>query len=188
MVALDMFKHDLGEGAELRILEPRHAKEFFEFVCNNISYLSQFLPWGETITNVQQAEEFVSRSLIRYQEDGLPWIGIWQNNKMAGGILFFPVDRRVNATEIGYWLGQEFSGRGLMLKAIQAVLPFVFDVGGINRIALHADVANTKSRALAERLGFQFEGIERQSWILREKYTDNALYALLRDDWKNKKP
>ena len=84
-----MFKHDLGEGAELRILELRHAAEFLEFVEENREHLAERLPWASMVTTLETAGNFLKRGVTRYAEDGLPWVGIWQDGRMAGGILFF---------------------------------------------------------------------------------------------------
>jgi ribosomal-protein-serine acetyltransferase len=179
-----MFKHDLGDNAELRILEMRHAPEFLEFIEANREHLSVWLGWGESIKTLEDAQNFIKRGLTRYAEDGLPWIGIWQGNVMVGGVLFFPLDRSIKGTEVGYWLGQAATGRGLMTRAVRAVLGFVFDDLKLNRVGLHADVRNTPSRVLAERLGFRLEGIERQSWLLHGQLTDNAAYSMLAEEWK----
>ena len=178
-----LLKHDLGNGADLRLLERRHAPEFLEFIESNRAFLGEWLGWGESIKTLEDAERFIGRGITRYAEDGLPWLGLWLDGRMAGGVLFFPLDRFVNATEIGYWLGEGFTGRGLMTRAVRAALGLVFDDLRINRLVLHADVNNTPSRAVAERLGFVLEGIERQSWSLHGKYTDNALYSMLREEW-----
>ena len=37
-----MFASDLGDGAELRILEARHAEEFLAFIAANRAYLDEF--------------------------------------------------------------------------------------------------------------------------------------------------
>jgi RimJ/RimL family protein N-acetyltransferase len=103
---------------------------------------------------------------------------------MVGGVLFFPLDRMVNSTEIGYWLGANVTGRGLMSKALNVMLEFVFEELKLNRLILHTDVRNQASRAVAERLGFKLEGIERQSWVVHGDYTDNALYAMLAEEWR----
>jgi ribosomal-protein-serine acetyltransferase len=179
-----MFKHDLGDGAELRILERRHAMEFLAFIEANRAHLGQWLGWGESIQTIDDATRFIGRGVTRYAEDGLPWVGLWVHGQMVGGVLFFPLDRQVNSTEIGYWLGQNATGRGLMTRAVRALMRLVFDGLGINRLVLHADVRNTPSRAVAERLGFKLEGIERQSWLLHGQYTDNALYAMLAEEWR----
>ena len=184
MVWCGMFKHDLGDGAQLRMLELRHAQTFLDFISVNRAHLGEFLGWGETIKTLEDAERFIKRGITRYAEDALPWIGILLEGNMVGGLLFFPLDRRVNATEIGYWLGTNATGRGLMSKALNAMLEFVFEELKLNRLVLHADVRNQTSRAVAERLGFKLEGIERQSWLLHGEYTDNAGYAMLAEDWR----
>lgn len=178
-----MFRHDLGDGAELRILEPRHAAEFLDYLEPNRAYLGQWLGWATTITTLEAAQAFLQRSLTRFAEDALPWVGIWQDNQMAGGILWFPIERPIRATEIGYWLGEAYTGRGLMTRAIRAMLTYAFDDLHLNRVMLRADVNNRRSRAVAERLGFTFEGIERDGWVYHEAYIDMARYAMLARDW-----
>jgi ribosomal-protein-serine acetyltransferase len=111
-----MFIYDLGEGAELRILEARHAEAFLDLVATNRTYLGEYLGWALTMQTVEDAQNFIKRGLTRFAEDGLPWAGIWQNGKMVGGLLFFPLDRLSRATEIGYWLAQNAVGRGLMTR------------------------------------------------------------------------
>lgn len=103
---------------------------------------------------------------------------------MVGGILFFPVDKTAKSTMIGYWLGGDVGGRGIMSKAVRAMVGFVFDDLGLNRLELQAHVDNLKSRALAERLGFQFEGVLRQVWTLHGELVDHAAYAMLKSDWE----
>ena len=84
-----MFKHDLGDGAELRILEARHAAEFLQFVDENRAFLGRWLRWGEEITTVAEAETFLRRGVKTYVDDGLPWVGIWLGVPaiVGGGVL-----------------------------------------------------------------------------------------------------
>ena len=179
-----MFKFDLGDGADLRFLELRHAPEFLAFVAANRDHLGHWLEWGKTIQTLEQAQNFIKRGITRYSEDGLPWVGVWLEGRMVGGILFFPVDKTARSTMIGYWLGGDVGGRGIMSKAVRAMLGFVFDDLGLNRLELQAHVDNLKSRALAERLGFQFEGVLRQVWTLHGELVDHAAYAMLKSDWE----
>lgn len=181
-----MFKYDLGDGAELRILELRHANEFLEFVTENRSHLAEWLVWANQITTPETAQNFINRGIRRFAEDGLPWVGIWLHGRMAGGILFFPMERRIRATDIGYWLGQGATGRGLMTRSIRAMLDFLFDDLQLNRVGLKAEVNNRPSRAVAERLGFTFEGIQRQGWINGDKFVDMAMYSMLAAEWQNR--
>lgn len=184
-----MFKYDLGDGADLRILEMRHAPIFLDFTAANRAYLGEWLGWANNIHSVEDAQNFIKRGMTRFAEDGLPSVGIWQDDQMVGGLLFFPIEKRILATEIGFWLGQEAAGHGLMTRSVRAMLGYVFDDIQLNRMSLKADVNNTRSRAVAERLGFTFEGIQRQAWINPDgdRFVDMATYAMLASDWQAQK-
>jgi ribosomal-protein-serine acetyltransferase len=179
-----MFRWDLGDGIDMRMLEMRHAEEFLAFVAANRDHLGRWLSWGYTVKTVDDAREFIGRGIARYAEDGLPWVGIWESGQMAGGLLFFPLERLPRATEIGYWLGEGASGHGLMSRAARAILSLAFDELGLNRVALQVEVDNVRSCALAERLGFHLEGIRRQSGVNGDRLVDMAGYAMLADEWR----
>ena len=53
----------------------------------------------------------------------------------------------------------------------------------INRIQIKAATENLKSRAIPERLGFTFEGIERDAELHTRGFVDLAIYGLLKNDW-----
>lgn len=178
-----MFKHDLGDGAELRILEARHAAEFLQYVEQNREFLGRWLRWGDEITTVEEAEAFLRRGVTRYAEDGLPWVGIWCDGEMVGGVLFFPVESRILGTEVGYWLGERVAGRGLATRAVSAMLDYAFEALGLHRVALQAEVGNEKSIAVARRLGFTEEGIRRAAGVNQGRYVDMMAFSLLAEEW-----
>lgn len=178
-----MFNHNLGEGATLELFQKHHAAALLEFIETNRDYLGEYLGWTLNMQTVEDTGNFIQRGLDRFAQDGLPWVAIYQNGEMAGGILFFPVDARTRSTEIGYWLGEKVVGRGLMSRAIPPMLDYAFDTIGLNRIGLIANVANTRSRAVAARLGFSFEGIKRDGWVDHGEYVDVAVHSMLARDW-----
>jgi ribosomal-protein-serine acetyltransferase len=102
---------------------------------------------------------------------------------MVGGVLFFPVEPRTLATEVGYWLGEDATGRGLVTRAVSAMLEYAFETLGLHRIALHAEVSNEKSKAVARRLGFTEEGIRRAASVNQGRYVDLAAFSLLAEEW-----
>lgn len=178
-----MFKHELGDGAELRILETRHAGEFLRFVDENRSFLGRWLRWGTEITTLEEAEAFLRQGVNRYVEDGLPWAGIWLEGKMVGGVLFFPVEKRIMATEVGYWLGEGATGRGLVTRAVSAMLDYAFGPLGLHRVVLQAEVSNEKSLAVARRLGFREEGVRRAGGVNQGRYVDMMAFSILAEEW-----
>lgn len=83
-----MFTYDLGDGASLQILEMRHAPEFLEFIDENRAYLAEWLSWDTTMQTLEDAQNFIKRGLSRFCDDGIPWVGIWLDGHMVGGIHF----------------------------------------------------------------------------------------------------
>ena len=86
-------------------------------------------------------------------------------------------------TEIGYWLSFDFQHKGIVTKCSKALIVYAFDELKMNRIQLKAGVGNIKSRAVAERLGFELEGIERDGELHSRGYIDLAVYSLLKKDF-----
>lgn len=85
--------------------------------------------------------------------------------------------------ELGYILEREHWGRGLMREAAKLLLDQLFSKTRAVRVYAPILADNKQSRRFAEKLGLQLEGVLRST---RERYgqrKDEAIYALLRDEW-----
>ena len=102
---------------------------------------------------------------------------------MAGQIGYNFFDRENHRTEIGYWLGASFQGKGLITMASTALINNAFDRLDIQRIEIKCCTENLKSRKIPEKLGFKLEGIARNAEWLRDRFCDLAVYAMLADEW-----
>ena len=105
-----------------------------------------------------------------------------------------PADRRVlgmvgvrldgdGSGEVGFWLGAEARGRGLMSRAVGLVASHALEPDGLGlaRVLWYAHVGNWASRRVAWRLGFRFEGTVRSHLVQRGERRD-AWVATLRPD------
>lgn len=82
--------------------------------------------------------------------------------------------------EIGYGLRSAWRGRGLATRSVRLVADWAFTRAGIARLELGAAVANTASRRVAVRAGFQFEGVARMRLPTSDGgRTDEARFGLL---------
>jgi hypothetical protein len=63
------------------------------------------------------------------------------------------------------------------------MLSEAFDVLQYRRVEWKCDALNARSRAAALRLGFSFEGIFRQHYIIKGRNRDTAWFAMLDRDW-----
>lgn len=160
---------------ELRVLEPDHAETMLALILNNREHLDSWLRWSGRI----HTKEDVLNLINRYAAiDGFH-AGLWYQSQFAGGIACHSINRESNKAEIGYWLGAAYTGKGLVTQSCRAVIKHLFEQEKMHRIEIQCMTDNVSSRAVAERLGFTFEGIKRESEWITSAYRDHALYSLL---------
>ncbi|MHB0935979.1 MAG: GNAT family N-acetyltransferase [Armatimonadota bacterium] len=176
-----MFSYPLAPDAELRLLEPRHAEEQYALIDGNREHLGRWLNWVDQTLTIEDTRQFVRRSLERCANVGDFDAGIWQGDTLAGVIGLFNVN---HAPEIGYWLGEEFQGKGLMTIACRAVVQHAFSTLQLHRVQIGCASTNLQSAAVAKRLGFQYEGTLRQLGWTSDGMVGQDIYGLLREEWK----
>lgn len=100
------------------------------------------------------------------------------NGEAAGGIGVHPQNDvyRLSA-ELGYWLGRDHWGKGIMSEAVAAVTDWAFDALGVVRVFASALETNPASARVLEKAGFVFEGTLRRSVIKEGRIMDSLLYA-----------
>lgn len=178
-----MLSYKLTDEAELRLLMPHHAAAHAALVQKNLHRLQRWLPFVTPDFDEARARELINRYLKRLAEDEAMLLGIFYQNEFAGWIAFREWIRRNQTTEIGYWIGEEFEGKGLITKAVQAMIRYAFTELGMNRVEILMEVENVRSAAVPERLGFTMEGVKRQGFWVHGQPRDVYVYALLKDEW-----
>jgi len=84
--------------------------------------------------------------------------------------------------EIGFWLGEEFWGKGIATKAIQLITQFGFEEQGLERIQAAVFDFNIASMKALEKNGYIKEGIFRNSVIKNNQICDEHKYAKLKNE------
>jgi len=102
---------------------------------------------------------------------------------LAGLISFKYTDRANHKTELGYWLAQDQQGKGLVTRSCKALINLAFERMGMHRVQIKISVDNHRSKGIPKRLGFKFEGIERDGEFLNGHYTDLEVYSILKNEW-----
>ena len=103
---------------------------------------------------------------------------------LVGGITISNVRRRAaQFGTLGYWMGEEFAGRGLMSEAVGVLLPFFFDTLGLHRLQAAFLPHNAASRRVLEKNGFREEGYAENYLQIDGKWADHVLFALTRERW-----
>jgi ribosomal-protein-alanine N-acetyltransferase len=84
--------------------------------------------------------------------------------------------------ELGYWITVPQWGKGYCTEAGRALLAFAFDELGLHRVEARHFVRNPASGRVMQKLGMQFEGIQRGAMKRWDAYEDVAMYGILNDD------
>jgi len=121
---------------------------------------------------------------ITAEPRGLGGGSLWQGAELVGGVGLF-ADTFGIAAEIGYWIRASHEGRGHITRACRALIDIGFDEFGLHRIEIRAGLENIRSRAVPERLGFTYEGIEREGSRGSRGFYDLAVYGLLDREWRD---
>jgi ribosomal-protein-serine acetyltransferase len=179
-----MFFFKIDEKTELRLLELRHAEELFTLTEQNRLHLREWLPWVDSSASYEDAIRFLKSALEQYAQNLGFQAGIWYQRKLVGVIGFHRIEWGNRRTSIGYWLSQNYQGKGLVTKACAALIEYAFSDLRLNRIEIRCATGNQKSCAIPERLGFTKEGVIRQAEWLYDHYVDHNVFGLLASEWK----
>lgn len=172
---------DLGDGAILRRLTLDDLEELWAVVEHERERLGRWTPWLALTQTIEQERTWLGS--VSANRRSLEGCGVFVDGRYVGGVGLMP-DPYGIAAEIGYWIDSEHEGRGLVTRAVGALIDIGFGEMGVNRIVIRSGVENLRSRAIPERLGFVFEGVERGGGRGTDGYHDLNVYSMLRDEWR----
>jgi RimJ/RimL family protein N-acetyltransferase len=143
-----------GVGAELAVV-----------ITQAISHLRPWMPWAQEAPTAESSEmvvrrmqaDFIARRDLCFhiyarRADGSP-------GRLLGGTGLHRMDWTVRKFEIGYWIRPEAAGHGHVSEAVRLLTVLAFGPLDARRVEIRCDSRNTRSRAVAERCGFELEGI-----------------------------
>ncbi|HTM78706.1 MAG TPA: GNAT family protein [Devosia sp.] len=104
---------------------------------------------------------------------------------LVGGITLSNIRRRAaQFVNLGYWMGQQFAGQGMMTEAVGITLPFVFDSLDLHRIHAAFLPGNAASRRGLEKNGFAEEGFAPGYLQIDGRWEDHVLFGLTRERYE----
>jgi RimJ/RimL family protein N-acetyltransferase len=129
----------------------------------------------------QDAREFIISMQSTEAESAYPF-AITAGGKAIGSIGVFRqgnIHRRTG--ELGYYIAEEYWGKGIMTEAVRQMCAFIFENTDIIRIYAEPFAHNTASCRVLEKAGFLFEGTLRQNAVKNGAVMDMRMYSLIRE-------
>ena len=104
---------------------------------------------------------------------------------MIGTCGFTRFDFTNNSAEVGYVLNPAYHGKGYATEALLRVLSFAFHDLGVHRVEACYLENNLASRRVMERVGMTFEGFRRGAMLVKGRYENVGVCAVLREEYEN---
>ncbi|RYD54518.1 MAG: N-acetyltransferase [Sphingobacteriales bacterium] len=169
---------------QLEPLDNKHAAPFFRIVEESRAYLREWLPWVDFMLSADHFDLFIQGAKRRTEQKMEVSYAIVFEGEVVGRIGLFYIHEHNKIASIGYWIGQQYQGKGIITASCKKLITYGFNILGLNRIEIKCGVGNSKSTAIPERLGFTREGIIRQGELVNNEFIDLYLYSVLKEEWE----
>ncbi len=178
-----MYAVPLGEGAELRPLEPWQAADFLAHMDRGREFIGRFIGLPDAVTDLHSSRVYLERYAEKAASDTGRIHGIWLEGQLVGGVMFRTMDVGRGSAEAGCWLEPAAVGRGLVTAAARVIIDWAITERGIHRVEWVASAGNLSSIAVARRLGMTRDGVLRESYPYRGTRHDLEVWSVLAPEW-----
>lgn len=104
--------------------------------------------------------------------------GIQLGDSLIGSISIVNVDEHDRKATLGYCLARDYWSKGYTTEAVKAVIKFILQDIGLNRIEASCSVNNKSSIRVLEKAGFALEGHAKDYYFCNAGFQDSNLYAI----------
>lgn len=130
----------------------------------------------------QDGKEFISAMLSADENETFAF-AITVDDMVIGSIgIFRQGNIHRKTAELGYYIAEEYWGKGIMTEAVKQICEYVFANSDIIRIYAEPFAYNIASCRVLEKVGFQYEGTLRSNAVKNSKVIDMKMYSLLKEE------
>jgi uncharacterized protein len=159
--------------ALLEMLTTEEVARFISAPPTSVEGFARFIEW----TNAERAAGRYACFAVVPAGLETP-IGIFQVRQLDAGF---------GTAEWGFAIGSPFWGTGVFMDAAKATIEFAFETIGVTRLEARAAVKNGRGNGALAKLGAVREAVLRKSFLRRGQYVAQALWSILRQDWRQSK-
>ncbi len=124
--------------------------------------------------------DYISAMLSANENDTFAF-AIIVDNKAIGSIGIFRQENIHRQTaELGYYIAEEYWGKGIMTEAVKQICDYVFQNSDIIRIYAEPFSYNKASCRVLEKAGFQYEGTLRSNAVKSGNVIDMKMYSRIK--------
>jgi ribosomal-protein-alanine N-acetyltransferase len=169
----------------LRPSGPAHATAWTAFLQANDAHLAPWspLPPAGFATEAFQATRMAAEAADREAGRSWRWL-FFRDDELIGWANVTTIVRGVwHCANLGYAVGAEFQGQGLVREGVEAVVAHAFTELGLHRLQANYMPRNERSGRLLKRLGFKVEGYAYDYLLIDGRWEDHVLTSRTNPAW-----
>lgn len=180
-----MFSLKVDDDISLRLHDAYNVEGFFNLIARNRAHLGRYMDWEKNHQTVDDSFEYVLQVRENFADRKNVSSQIYYRGEIAGSVGLTIHNWHSGYAEIGYWLGTEFTGKGIATRASRAMINFAFNTLKLHKVVLRVITGNDKSIEVAKRLNFEFEGVQIHQRLLRGVHYDYQVFYQLNENWSD---
>lgn len=203
-----MFNLKIDEEIHLRNIHPDDTEALFDLIERNRLRLRQWIAPYALPETAKDARLFTILCLLNYYGDPIgpseldqyyselqhyfppahrPLdLGIWFHGVLAGTVFMSRLNDSLTALEFGFWITEEYEGKGIVPRRVSALMDYAIDEMGIQRFIIGCAVNNLRSRAVPEHLGYRLHVTQPNKEVVGKFVYDRAIYGILSTAWRER--
>jgi RimJ/RimL family protein N-acetyltransferase len=155
------------------MLTTREVARFISPPPTTIEGFEAFIEWTH---RERAAGRYICFAVVPESMDSA--IGIFQLRQL---------EPTFSTAEWGFAIGAPYWGTGVFMDAGRLVVEFAFESVGVHRLEARAAVVNGRGNGALAKIGAVKEAVLRQSFLRHGEYLDQALWSIVKDDWRQAK-
>lgn len=130
----------------------------------------------------QDGADYISAMLSADENETFAF-AVTADGKVIGSIgVFRQGNIHRQTAELGYYIAEEYWGKGIMTEAVKQICEYVFENSDMIRIYAEPFAYNTASCRVLEKAGFRYEGTLRSNAVKSGNVIDMKMYSLLKNE------
>jgi RimJ/RimL family protein N-acetyltransferase len=167
----------------LRTWAPADTALLGRAVADSLDHLRPWMSWTADEPLTGQARLEVIRTFERDRRAGREVVyGAFRGDTVVGGTGFHR-RRGPAVVEIGYWVHVHHLGQGYATEMARALTDTAFALAGVDRVEIHHDRANRRSRAVPAALGFVSAGEQPDERLAPAEEGIDCRWIMTRSAW-----
>lgn len=174
---------------KIEIIDNILPEEFYNLIEKNKTHIEKTFPVTLTSSDsLQKAEHFLKASLDKEKnKEGYHFYARdIKTNALIAYLCVKTINYRISKCELGYFVDEDYQGKGITSKMVLDALEFCFNELKMNKVFICTSEINLASQRIALKHNFKQEGILREEFRNGDGELQNTVYfGLLKSEYNN---